>query len=88
MPLSLAIKFPSSTSGEIHRIRNFGEDLHRAFKNNGWAEISLEAIDRATDCLLVFVHHPKQLRRVEALIERMLSEQHLDQIGTVSRLNG
>jgi len=87
LPTTLAIDFPGSTHDEVHRIRNFGEDLHRALKNNGWAEISLDAVDVATDRLLVTVPHRKEVRRVEALIERMLSDQHLDKIGRLARLS-
>lgn len=80
----LIIAFSSPTLDEIHRIRNFGEDLFRTFKANNWAQISLDAIDRAEDQLLVIVRHRKQVRRVKSLIEHMLAEQHLDRIGTVS----
>ena len=86
MPLRLAIDFQSPTATELHRIRNLGEDLFRAFAANRWAEISLDDVDRATDRLVVTVPHRKQLRRVVALLEQMLADQHLDRIGRIARL--
>lgn len=39
----------------VHRVRNFGEDLYRALNVEGWAAISLDDVDRATDQLRVTV---------------------------------
>ena len=83
MAFRLVVEFPSPTHDDIHRIRNFGEDLFRQFQANAWAEISIDGVDRATDRLIVTVRQRKQVRRVEALIQTTLAR-HQDRIGAVS----
>jgi len=45
---------------EIHRIRNFSEDLYRACKQDGWASISLQQVDKATNQLRVAVRSQRR----------------------------
>lgn len=62
-------------NGLIHRIRNFGEDLHRMFAKSAEARIDIDEVDRATDRLLVGNVKTRKLRTVSAQIEKLL-EQH------------
>jgi len=57
----------------IHRVRNFGEDLFRACREDGWAEISLDEVDRATNQLIVKVGSARRERRIAAMIEALLA---------------
>ena len=61
-----------------HQVRNFGEVLFDAFKDDKPASVSLDEIDRAIDRLRVVVRYPSK-RRVRSslqIIERLL-ELHL-----------
>lgn len=65
-------------------MRNFGEDLYRACKEDGWATISLEEIDRATDRLRVTVFSNRRARRTAGLINRLLHKHFLNDHARVS----
>jgi hypothetical protein len=76
----------------IHQVRNFGEDLFRAFKDDDPASISLAEIDRATDQLRVVVRYSskRRVRSAVRTIEQLLEENflatraHLSQIDNPS----
>jgi hypothetical protein len=75
MPRWIVIDFDQERDPRslMHRVRNFGEDLYRACRDDGWAEISLDEVDRATDQLTVRVLSAKRERRIAAMIERLLA---------------
>jgi hypothetical protein len=74
-------------SSDIHRIRNFGEDLHRHCHNNGWASISIADVDRATDQLIVSIRSARRVRRTAEMIEKLLVEHFLIDIARLSEVN-
>jgi hypothetical protein len=76
MPRWIVIDFDQERDARslMHRVRNLGEDLYRACRDDGWAEISLEEVDRATDRLTVRVLSAKHVRRVATMIEKLLAE--------------
>jgi hypothetical protein len=81
MPCRIVIDFEE---GHIHRMRNFGEALYHAFKQDDWASISVEEIDRAKTQLWVTVLAKRKVRRVSSLNARLLEQHHLDEISTQS----
>jgi len=60
----------------MHRVRNLGEDLFRACRGDGWASISLEDVDRATNRLVVAVRSARRVRRIAAMIDKLLAEHY------------
>lgn len=77
MARQIIIDFSSEVakSDFVHRVRNFGEDLHSALKANGWAAMPLEEVDRATTRLAVTVRAKSQLGVTTSLINK-LPERH------------
>jgi hypothetical protein len=73
-------------SYEIHRIRNFGEDLHRACEADGWASISWAHVDQATNQLRVTVRSKRRVRRITALINGLLDKHFLANQAKLSNL--
>ncbi|MDX8532592.1 hypothetical protein RFM41_34095 [Mesorhizobium sp. VK25A] len=65
------ICFIDPDKSTIHRIRNFGEDLWRRFRDNKHVEIDLKEIDRAKDDIAYFVH-ARFLRRSLSEVHRLL----------------
>jgi hypothetical protein len=74
--------------GHIHRMRNFGEALYHATREDGWASISLEEIDRATTQLRVTVLSRRRVRRTASAIQRLLERHHLADIARVTEGGG
>lgn len=68
---------PPDARSLIHQIRNFGEDLYRQCRDEGWATISLEEIDRATSQLRVTVRSKRRVRRTMRMIEQLLETHYL-----------
>jgi len=58
----------------VHRVRNFGEDLHRAFETRDDAAISLDEVDVATNELRVTVKSVSKVRRVAQFLEQVLGD--------------
>ena len=56
----------------VHKLRNFGEDLHRACDNDGWASILIEEVDGATNQLRVTLFSKRRIRRIVKLIDELL----------------
>jgi hypothetical protein len=81
--ISISFNWPQDNQ-RIHEMRNFGEDLYRAFKDDGWAEISLDEIDKATDHLRVTVFSARRARRINAIVNKLLNEHFLAGYATVS----
>ena len=69
------------------RIRNFGEDLYRQFRDDKWASISLNEVDGATDQLRVSVHSARRVRRVGQMINKLLKRHRLSEIARLSEVN-
>ncbi|MDX8516587.1 hypothetical protein RFM70_32530 [Mesorhizobium sp. VK23E] len=65
------IRFIDHEKSTIHRIRNFGEDLWRSFRDNKHVEIDLKEIDRAKDEIIYLVHG-RFLRRSLSEVHRLL----------------
>ena len=90
MPREIVINFvfrdDQPATSEIHRIRNFGEDLWRACKADGWAAIPLEQVDRATNQLRVAVYAKRRTRRIAALISRLLEKHFLASQAQISEI--
>jgi len=73
-------------NSDIHRIRNFGEELWAACRADGWSSISLNDVDRATDQLIVAVRSARRVRRTVQMIEELLAKHHLASIVRVTVL--
>lgn len=69
---------PGPNAPSIHQIRNFGEDLWHACKEDGWATTSLDEADRATNRLEVTVLSKQRLHRIRQMIARLLASHFLD----------
>jgi hypothetical protein len=61
-------------------------DLHGACKEDGWATISLDEIDTATDRLRVTVFSARRVRRIPALINKLLDRHFLTTYVRVSEV--
>jgi hypothetical protein len=62
----------------VHEVRNFGEVLFNAFKDDKPTSVSLSDVDRATDQLRVVVRYPSKRRvRTTLKIVTELLEEHL-----------
>jgi len=75
MPGQIVISFEKPV--DIHKMRNFGEALYHACKDDGWASITLQEVDRATKELRVIVRFARRVRRTSAIIEKLLDEHFL-----------
>ncbi|MDG4874320.1 hypothetical protein P9273_04300 [Mesorhizobium sp. WSM4935] len=65
------IRFIDHEKSTIHRIRNFGEDLWRCFRDDKHVEIDLEEIDRAKEEITYLVHG-RFLRRSLSEVRQLL----------------
>jgi len=72
---------------DIHRIRNFGEDLYRQCRDEGWASISITDVDPATDELRVSVRSARRVRQAAQMIENLLAHHFLSEIALLSEIN-
>jgi len=63
---------------EIHRIRDFGEDLYRKFRVSGLAEIDLAEVDRATERIVVTDIKKRSYHSVEQIVRKLLTPHHFD----------
>jgi hypothetical protein len=72
---------------DTSRIRDFGEDLWRQCRDDHWASISLNDVDRATDQLRVSVRSARRLRRIEQMIKKLLERHRLDGIARLSEVD-
>jgi hypothetical protein len=79
-------KLGPDSSSDIHRIRNFGEDLYRHCRNDGWASISIPDVDRATDQLNVSIRSARRVRRTAQMIEKLLAQHGLSNIAWMSEV--
>jgi hypothetical protein len=79
-----AIDFPESSG--VHRVRNFGEDLYRAFREDRLASIDLADVDRATTQIVVDFSYSsrRRLKAATKLISEVLAKYLLDREGTIA----
>jgi hypothetical protein len=70
----------------IHRVRNFGEELFHACKEDGWASVSLQEIDRATNQICVTVRSTRRIRRISSMIDKLLDSHGLAAIARLSQV--
>jgi hypothetical protein len=71
----------------VHQVRNFGEELFHACKEDGWASVSLQEIDRATNQLCVTVRSARRVRRISSMIDKLLDSHGLAGIARLSQVN-
>ena len=86
MPQLIEIVFEDRPDDEtlVHRVRNFGEDLWRAFHAGDQANIDLNAVDAATTRLELTLAAPRHRDHVMEIIRTILGEHYLTQIARVS----
>lgn len=74
----IAIRFTVPvTHGLTHQLRNYAEDLCRAFRNTRYA--SVENMDSAIDVVWVDVHSTGKLRSTRQVIQKCLIDNLLDE---------
>jgi hypothetical protein len=61
----------------VHRLRNFGEDVFRGLRDNGWGAVSLDEVDRATTHFAITDVKASKLRRLISWIEHEADRQRL-----------
>jgi hypothetical protein len=73
----IVINFPHVGRGDpelVHRVRNFGEDLYREYRDTRKARISLDEIDAAINRISFEVVSP--LRKTAAQFAKTLLKKH------------
>jgi hypothetical protein len=58
---------------DIHRVRNFNDDLYYLAPNDEWMSFSLDQLDKLTGQRIT-VKSARRVRRVMAKIERLIEE--------------
>ncbi len=71
MTVRVRIHFVDWERSTIHRIRNFGEDLWRSFREDKQVEVDLGEIDRAVD-EVTYVVRRRFLKRSLTEVHRLL----------------
>ena len=82
MPQVIQIDFPED-SGDgvlVHRIRNFGEDLWKEYRDSDDAEVNLDAVDRATTRLEIVIRSPAYKDSALACARKLLRDHNLSEI--------
>ena len=69
MPQRIVIDFDKD---DVHKIRNFGEDLWRKFSKNGLAVMDIGAVDRAVNRIYVVVNRRYRTRTVRVINATLL----------------
>lgn len=64
-------------NGDVHRNRNFGEDVWRIYRDERGVDISLDEIDRAIDSFPIGVRRPNSVRLVRQKVEHHLERHNL-----------
>lgn len=77
---TIIIDFPTSANGElVHYVRNLGEDFWRLIERKKLGDVGgLEAIDCATNQLVVRVFHARKVMTVRKLVEQLIKNRFLD----------
>jgi hypothetical protein len=74
MPRKISIEFEHQ---EIHRVRNCGEAIFRAFRDGKWASITIQAVDTSPLHLIVQVKSARRVRRISLRIIDILANHNL-----------
>jgi hypothetical protein len=75
MPRRIRIDFDfRGDPPDIHRVRNFGEDLYRMYLWKDMIACSIDEIDRATTVIFATIRSGRKSRRVLAEIEALIRE--------------
>ena len=76
----IIVDFPTNTDGELtHQVRNLGEDFWRLIEREKLGDVGgLDAVDSATDRLVVRVFLAKEVRTVRKLVAELLKSHFLD----------
>jgi hypothetical protein len=82
----ISIAFPDNTDWALtHRIRNFGEDIAREIERQGLGDLTgVDAVDQATDGLVITVKHVRMINRVRLIVERVIAQHRLTERAVVS----
>ena len=83
MPRKIVIDFDVGREDFV-RVWQFGEALYHACREDGWAVIALDEVDRATNQLKVSVFSKRRVRRIEKLIHQLLEKHFLGDRARVS----
>jgi hypothetical protein len=86
MPQLIEVVFEERPGDEtlVHRVRNFGEDLWRAFHTGHQTNIDLNAVDAATTRLELTLVAPQHRDQVMGIIATILDEHNLADLARVS----
>ena len=76
----------SFRSDDVHKIRNFAEDLSLHLKDLG--TLPMAEADRTTDSVVVSGIHVRQLRRCRLHIEKFLEKHFLTQVCEITQQDG
>lgn len=71
--ITIRFRFHDPEQSSVHRIRNFGEDLWRAFRDNRRDHISLTDIDAAVDEIALRTR-PSRVHRTLKQVQTILAE--------------
>jgi len=69
---------------DVHKIRNFGEDLWGEFRKNGLAVMDIGAVDRAVNRICVVVNRSRYKTRALRVIKAKLVRHYLNDIAHIS----
>ena len=83
---TITISFSADASDdEIHKRRNFGEDLWREIEVTKMGDIGgLDAIEAARDQFAVYVKHARQINRVKKRVHELLDAHMLSESAKVT----
>jgi hypothetical protein len=76
-----------SSLPSVHQLRNFGEDLWRTCKADGWSSVSLEDVDRARNQLIVTVRSSRRVRRTVKMISKLFDDHFFTRYAHISEVN-
>lgn len=74
---SLRVQLPLPVNADLqHRLRNLGEDIHRALDGKG--SVDMAEVDAVTDHFSVAVHSRRDLGDVDKILERLIARSFSD----------
>lgn len=83
MPRRIRIDFATD---DIHRVRNFGEDLYRMSLTDRAISCSIDEIDRATTVIFATIRPARRARRTIAEIEKLLARHGFAGVASITVL--
>lgn len=77
---NIDVFFPTNTDGSLtHQVRNLGEDFWRLIELEKLGDVGgFQAIDSATDRLVIRVFHARKVRIVRKMVASILKNHLLD----------